>query len=68
MRGVVAVGDTKKEFELKAVKKKPQTLELKVKVKAGTSRVVVSFLNPYSDPNIEDKAKKERIACRSQNR
>ena len=61
VRGVIRIGEAKKEFELKAVKEKPETLELNVKAKAGTSRVVVSFQNPYSDPNVEDKTKKERL-------
>ncbi len=61
VRAVVSVGDTKKEFEVKAKQDKPETLELKVKLKAGTNRVTVSFLNPFSDPEIEDKAKQERL-------
>ncbi len=61
VRAIVSVGETKKEFEVKARQDSPVTLELKVKVKAGTSRVVVSFLNPFNDPKAEDKTKKERL-------
>jgi hypothetical protein len=56
----ITVGDATKEFELKAKQAAPETLELKVRLNAGTSRVNVSFLNPYTDPKIQEAAKKDR--------
>ncbi len=61
VHALVRVGDTKKEFVVKAKESAPETLELNVKLKAGTARVTVSFLNPYSDPKIEDKSKRDRL-------
>jgi hypothetical protein len=60
VKATVRVGDDKKEFEVKATRDKPETLELKVKFKAGTRRVVVSYLNPYSDPKSKEKTPKAR--------
>ncbi|MGH7223767.1 MAG: DUF1587 domain-containing protein, partial [Gemmataceae bacterium] len=61
VRAMVSVGETKKAFAVKAKRQTPETLELKVKLKAGTTRVRVSFLNPHSDPEAKDKSKKERL-------
>ncbi len=61
VRATVRVGDTKKEFKVTATVSAPQVLELKVKLKAGTRRVVVSFLNPFTDPKIADRSKNQRL-------
>ncbi len=61
VRATVKVGDTTKEFEIKATQAEPASLELNVNLKAQTNRVTVSFLNPFTDPKIEDKAKKDRL-------
>jgi hypothetical protein len=50
-----------KTFEVKAEKSAPATLEAKVRLKAGTARIGVAFLNPFSDPKIEDKDKQKRL-------
>ena len=34
---------------------------MNVQLKAGTSRVVVSFLNPYKDPKVVEKDKQDRL-------
>jgi hypothetical protein len=48
------------EFEVKAEQSAPATIEAKVRLKAGTARIGVSFLNPFSDPTIEDEKKRQR--------
>jgi hypothetical protein len=49
-----------KQFEVKAERSAPVTLETTLHLKAGTSRISVSFLNPYTDPNATDSARKQR--------
>ncbi len=56
----VSVGDVVKEFEVKATQAAPATLELKVKLRTGTTRTNITFLNPYTDPNAADATKKDR--------
>jgi Protein of unknown function (DUF1592)/Protein of unknown function (DUF1588)/Protein of unknown function (DUF1587)/Protein of unknown function (DUF1585)/Protein of unknown function (DUF1595)/Ca-dependent carbohydrate-binding module xylan-binding/Planctomycete cytochrome C len=60
VKAKVSVLDVTKEFEIKAKQAEPQTLELKVRLRTGTTRVTVSFLNPYTDPKIQEAAKKDR--------
>jgi hypothetical protein len=61
VRATVRVGDVKKEFDVSAKQSAPAILEMKVKLPAGTRRVAVSFLNPYTDPNVTDKDKQRRL-------
>src|SRR5262249_3889387 len=49
-----------KEFEVKAQKSAPATLEAKVRLKAGTSRIAVAFLNPYRDPKATEPSQQQR--------
>ncbi|MCI0456790.1 MAG: DUF1587 domain-containing protein, partial [Gemmataceae bacterium] len=51
---------TIKEFEVKAEAAAPATLEAKVRLKTGTNRIGVAFLNPYRDPKAEAPAKQQR--------
>ena len=44
-------GDDVKEYEVPAAKDRPMTIEAKVRMKAGTSRVSLAFLNPFALPN-----------------
>jgi hypothetical protein len=47
VRAALRVGfTTVKEFEVKADRSTPATLEAKVRLKAGTARIAVAFLNP----------------------
>jgi hypothetical protein len=48
------------EFEIKAEQSAPATIEAKVRLKAGSARIGVAFLNPFSDPKIEDEKKQQR--------
>jgi mono/diheme cytochrome c family protein len=48
------------EFEIKAEQSAPATIEAKVRLKAGSARIGVAFLNPFSDPKIEDEKKRQR--------
>lgn len=64
VRASVRVGFIeRKEFEVKNDSDKPQTLELKVRLRAGTARVAVSLRNPFTDP--DDAAKQRRLYVRS---
>jgi hypothetical protein len=60
VKAKVSVLDVTKEFEVKAKQAVPQSLELKVRLQTGTTRVVVSFLNPFTDPTIQEASKKDR--------
>jgi hypothetical protein len=42
--------DILKEFTLTATESKPATIEVSVRLKAGTRTVAVAFLNPYTEP------------------
>jgi hypothetical protein len=56
-------GEDLKEFEVTASKDRPTTLEVKVRMKAGTSRVAVALLNPFALPEeTPDEAKDEKNA------
>ncbi len=48
------------EFVVKAESSAPATIEAKIRLKAGTARIGVAFLNPFSDPTIEDEKKRQR--------
>jgi hypothetical protein len=62
VRVLLQVGATDvKEFEVKADKSAPATLEAKVRLKTGTRRIAVAFLNPSSDPKAADKDKNQRL-------
>lgn len=61
VRAEVRIGEEKKEFEVSAKEAAPATLEMNVRLQTGTRRVSVSFLNPYRDPNAEDKEKQHRL-------
>jgi hypothetical protein len=52
--------DDVKEFEVKAPESAPATLEAKVRLKAGTARIAVAFLNPSRDPKAADPAQQPR--------
>jgi mono/diheme cytochrome c family protein len=43
------MGEDVKAFDVKATADKPEVIEAKLKVKPGTGRVGVSFLNPHAD-------------------
>ena len=43
-------GETIKEFEVSATEAKSETIEAKVRIKAGSRTIAVSFLNPYAEP------------------
>ena len=60
VRAVLRVGQKEiKTFELKD--DKFTKIEAKTTLPAGSTRVAVSFLNPFSDPKIEDANKKQRM-------
>jgi hypothetical protein len=62
VRGVWRVGRSfTKEFELKADQSAPVLLEANLRLKTGTSRVSVEFLNPYRDPKVADPDKQQRL-------
>ncbi len=52
--------NTLKEFEIKADVKEPVTLEFKTRLRTGTSRISLNFLNPYKDEDEEDAEKAQR--------
>lgn len=56
----IGFGNTLKEFEIKANAEVPVTLEAKTRLRSGTSRISLSFLNPYQDEEIEDAEKRQR--------
>ncbi|HEY7310825.1 MAG TPA: DUF1592 domain-containing protein [Gemmataceae bacterium] len=47
-----------KEFKVKAEKAKPETLEAKVRLKTGSARISLSFVNPSED---KDKQKRQLV-------
>jgi len=60
VRGVLRIGQKElKTFELKDGKY--VKIEGKTTLAPGTTRFAVTFLNPYSDPKIEDANKKQRM-------
>ncbi|MGP0067820.1 MAG: DUF1592 domain-containing protein [Isosphaeraceae bacterium] len=51
VRGTLRVDrDVLKEFTLTATESKPASIEVSVRLKAGTRTVAVAFLNPYTEP------------------
>ncbi len=50
-----------KEFEVKADEKSPVTLEAKVRIKAGTTRVGLALLNPFREGKADDPVRKQRL-------
>lgn len=62
VRAAIKVGDkTIKEFTIKANKASAAiVLEAKTRIPAGSTRVALSFLNPYKDPAINEAAKARR--------
>jgi mono/diheme cytochrome c family protein len=56
IRALIRVADKDvEEFEVTASKDRPQTLRAKVRMQAGTSRVTVMLMNPFSLPPPEPK-------------
>ncbi len=51
-----------KEFEVKAERAAPQTIEAKTHLKQGTSRVSIFFLNPYTAPESSQPDAKTAVA------
>src|SRR5262249_43526631 len=62
-RAAVRVGrEVVKEFEVTSTNRgQLQILEAKVRVPAGTTRISVSFLNPYVAPDSTDEAPQRRL-------
>ncbi len=62
VKAAIKVGfTTLKEFDIKAsTSKGAVVLEAKTRLKAGPTRVALSFLNPYKDPEIKEAAKARR--------
>src|SRR5262249_48599551 len=55
-------GDVIKEFDVKATdRENPDVNEATVRLRMGTSRVAVGFLNPDTDTKIKDKEKQRRM-------
>src|SRR5262249_38140451 len=48
-------------FEVKAEQSMPATFEVKTRLKGGSARLGVAFLNPYTDPAATDPAKQRRM-------
>ena len=61
-------GEDIEEFEVSASKDRPTTLKTKVRMKAGTSRVTVALLNPYSLPAEEDEKKDDAPEAKPEER
>ncbi len=40
--------------------RQPSTIEFRHNLKAGEHKIAIALVNPYSDPKIEDKAKRDR--------
>ncbi|MFO0810109.1 MAG: DUF1592 domain-containing protein [Gemmataceae bacterium] len=53
--------DVVKSFEVKAERAAPAVIEGKTRIRVGTARVGVSFLNPYTDPKEPNEDKKYRM-------
>jgi mono/diheme cytochrome c family protein len=54
-------GDEVRRGEVRASEPRfPTTQELRTRVKAGEHQVAIAFLNPYSDPKIDDAQKRDR--------
>lgn len=51
-----------KEFEIKAERDAPQTIEAKTHLKQGTARVSLFFLNPYTEPAVAEADRKNALA------
>jgi hypothetical protein len=65
VRAAVRIGRNEgKEFEVKATDAAPATLEVHTRVRTGTARVSVSFLNPFTDKTAEP-AKQRQLFVRS---
>lgn len=52
--------NTAKDFDIKEEAAAPVTLEFKTRLRAGTARIALNFLNPYSDEEVEDGNKRQR--------
>jgi hypothetical protein len=61
VRGAIIVGGSNiKEFEIKTDQTGSVKIQEKVRLKAGKNRIGVAFLNPFSDPKVEEASKKQR--------
>ncbi len=56
VKGAIRVGrDEVFRFETNATEEKPETIEAKVRIKAGSKTIGVAFLNPFTEPAKPDE-------------
>lgn len=62
VRAIVRInGEDLHEFDVTGDRANPTRIEQKVRLKAGTKTIAVTFLNPYTDPKNSDADKNRRL-------